>query len=237
MNKDILKQIGLLDGEIKVYLCLLRIGPALVGRINKETGLHRTHIYDLLEKLKEKGLVSTFIESGKNIFSPSPPKKILSYLEEKKENVGSILPELEQLSKLPKDKTQVELFKGKNGLKTVLQDVLNTNKDYLVMGSIKQFETILKFALPQFLKKAEKQKIKERLICDKKEKIIQMTKGSIVRYIKSKFLFPSSFWIYGNKVAIFIWNMPYFAIVINNKAVAKTYKNYFEFFWEISKRG
>ncbi len=77
MERQILKEIGLLDAEIDVYLCLLRIGPSLVSKINQETGLHRTHIYDLLEKLKEKGLVSVFIQSGKNYFKPSPPKRLL----------------------------------------------------------------------------------------------------------------------------------------------------------------
>ncbi len=234
MNKEILKQIGLLDAEIEVYLTLLRIGASLVSRIHKETGLHRTHIYDLLEKLKEKGLVSTFIQSGKKYFNPSPPNKILSYIEEKKDNVLSILPELEQLTTLPKEETHVELFKGKNGIKTVLQDVLNTKQDYCVLGSIQQFENILEFSLPNFLRKVEKLKLKERIISDKKESIIK-TKVGQYKYLKSNYLFPSSFWIYGNKVAIFIWSLPYFAIVIDNEDVSKTYQNYFEFFWELTK--
>jgi sugar-specific transcriptional regulator TrmB len=235
MDKQILKQIGLLDGEIEVYLCLLRIGPSLVSRINKETGLHRTHIYDLLEKLKEKGLVSTFIQSGKKHFSPAPPKKILQYIEEKKISIQSILPELEELTTLPREETHVELFKGKEGLKTVLQDVLHTNKDYSVMGSIKQFETILRFALPQFLKKIESQGIKERIICDKKEHVLKI-KGGTYKYLKTEYLSPSSFWVYGNKIAIFVWHMPYFVIVINNKEVSETYQNYFEFFWKVAEK-
>ncbi len=235
MNKEILKQIGLLDGEIEVYLCLLRIGSSLVSRINKETGLHRTHIYDLLEKLKEKGLVSTFIQSGKKYFKPAPPSKILQYLDEKRETVQTILSDLEQLTKLPREETQVELFKGKEGLKTVLQGVLNTGKDYCVVGSIKQFETILQFALPQFLKKIEKLDVKERILCDKQEKIFKIKTGTY-RYLKSEYLSPSSFWVYGNKVAIFVWNPPYFVIVIDNEDVAETYQNYFEFFWNLAKK-
>jgi len=175
-----------------------------------------------------------FIQSGKKYFNPAPPNKLLNYIEEKKENVLSILPELNQLTTLPKEETHVELFKGKNGLKTVLQDVLNTKKDYCVLGSIQQFENILQFSLPNFLRKVEKLKLKERIISDKKENIIKAKAGKY-RYLKSNYLFPSSFWIYGNKVAIFIWSLPYFAIVIDNEEVAKTYQNYFEFFWELAK--
>ena len=234
MNKEVLKQLGFLDGEIKIYTTLLRIGPSLVSKIHQETGLHRTHIYDLLEKLKEKGLVSTFIQSGKMQFQAAPPSKILSFLEEKKDKVKSILPELEQLTTLSKEETTVQLFKGKEGLKSVLQDVLKTGKDYCIMGNIKQFEQTLEFALPSFLKNIGQMKIKERIICDKKENIIKIKTGTY-KYLQSSFLFPSSFWIYGNKVAIFVWNLPYFCIVIDSKEVAKTYQNYFEFFWELAK--
>lgn len=234
MNKELLKQLGFLDAEIEVYKALLKLGPSMVSRIHQETGLHRTHIYDLLEKLREKGLVSTFIQSGKKHFQAAQPSNILSYIEEKKEAVKEFLPELEQLLKLPREQTTIELFKGKEGLKTIFQDVLKTRKDYCVMGSIKQFEEILQFALPQFLRRIEKLNIKERIICDKKEKVLKIKTGKY-KHLKGDYLFPSSFWIYGEKVAIFVWHLPYFGIVINNKDVAKTYNNYFEFFWRLAE--
>ncbi|MAG02983.1 hypothetical protein CMI42_06605 [Candidatus Pacearchaeota archaeon] len=234
MNKETLKQIGFLDGEIEVYKSLLRLGPSLVSKIHQEAGLHRTHIYDLLEKLKEKGLVSVFIQSGKKHFKAVNPSRILSYIDERKSVVKEFLPELEKIMKADKEETSVELFKGKEGLKTVLQEVLKVKKDYSVMGSIKQFENILEFALPSFLKQIEKLKIKERILSDKKEKIKKIKTGRY-KYLDYGYLFPSSFWIYGNKVAIFVWHLPYFVIVIDNKSVAETYQNYFEFFWRLAK--
>lgn len=234
VDKEILKEIGFLDAEITVYLALLRLGPSLAGRISKETGHHRTHVYDLLEKLREKGLVSTFIQSGKKIFKPYTPDKLLHYLEEKKDTIRTILPELERLTKLPKEETQVELFKGKEGLKTVFQDVLKMKSDYFVMGALGRFENIFKYTLPQFLKKVEKLGIKERVLCDEKEKVTRIKTGKY-RYLQSDYLFPSSFWVYKNKVAIFIWRLPYFAIVITSEEVANTYRNYFDFFWKLAK--
>lgn len=234
MNKEILRQIGFLDAEIEVYLSLMRTGPCMVSRLNKETGLHRTHIYDLLEKLREKGLVSIFIESGKKHFQAAPPENILAYLEEKKAAVKELMPEMQKLMTIPTEETQIELFKGKNGLKTALQDVLKTQKDYCVIGSIKKFEEIIEFAFPHFLKEVEKRNIKERIICDRKEKIIEIRTG-IYKFLNDDYLFPSSFWIYGHKVLIFVWHLPYFAILIKNKDVAKTYQNYFEFFWRLAK--
>ena len=77
MDKEILKQIGLLDAEIEIYLAVLRLGSTSVTALYKETAIHRTHIYDLLEKLKEKGLVSEFLQSGVKYFQATPPRKLL----------------------------------------------------------------------------------------------------------------------------------------------------------------
>ena len=53
-----LKQIGLTDNEIKVYLTLLKIGPSIVSKIAERSGLYRPYVYDTLERLQEKALVS-----------------------------------------------------------------------------------------------------------------------------------------------------------------------------------
>src|SRR3989338_319245 len=234
MDKTILKSIGLLDAEIEVYLALLRIGAASVTVLHKDTGLHRTHIYDLLEKLKEKGLVSEFVSSGLKCFHAVAPRRILGYLDEKKTAVESLIPNLEGLMKQRTEETIVELYKGKEGLKTILLDILQTKKNYVVMGSIKQFETILEFALPHFLKKIEKAGIKERILCDKKENVIKIKTG-YYRRIRSEQLLPSSFWVYGSNVALFVWDMPYYVILIKNKDIAQTYVTYFEYFWKRAK--
>ena len=54
MDKRILERAGLSKGEVEIYLALLKLGASLVSKIAQETGLHRTNIYDTLEKLKEK---------------------------------------------------------------------------------------------------------------------------------------------------------------------------------------
>ena len=58
MDLEILKQLGLIDNEIKVYLLLLRRGPSLASDVAEETNLHRTHAYDILKSLIEKSIVS-----------------------------------------------------------------------------------------------------------------------------------------------------------------------------------
>jgi len=55
VDKTILKEIGLQEGEITLYLALLKLKETTATQIAQHTGVHRSHIYDLIEKLKEKG--------------------------------------------------------------------------------------------------------------------------------------------------------------------------------------
>jgi len=136
--------------------------------------------------------------------------------------------------KLPKEQTHVELFKGKEGIKNIFQDIVQTGAHSYVMGSIVKLEKVMGHIIPQYLKNLEKAGLKETLICDRREKILLMKTGTY-RYLDGNYMFPSTFIIYGLKVAIFIQTPPYFGIVINNKDVADSYMQYFKFFWKIAK--
>ena len=65
MELEYLRKIGLTSGEIKVYSAVLEIGASSLNKIHEKTGIERRNIYDILNKLIEKGLVSYVIERGK----------------------------------------------------------------------------------------------------------------------------------------------------------------------------
>jgi len=45
-----LERIGLLKNDRTVYLALLEIGSATVSQLVKKIGLHRSYVYDILDK-------------------------------------------------------------------------------------------------------------------------------------------------------------------------------------------
>src|SRR3989338_8371900 len=101
MDEKILERVGLSKGEIEVYLVLLKLGSSLVSKVAQETGLHRTNIYDTLEKLREKGLVSYVIKENMKYYSSSNPDKLLDYVKEREAEIMSILPELKGYLNVP----------------------------------------------------------------------------------------------------------------------------------------
>ena len=66
--KEILKDLGLLENELAIYLALLKIGSSTAATIADKTGLYRPYVYDNLNRLMEKGIVSVVLKDNKKHF-------------------------------------------------------------------------------------------------------------------------------------------------------------------------
>lgn len=234
MDKKILERAGLSKGEIEVYLVLLKLGSSLVSKIAQETGLHRTNIYDTLEKLREKGLVSYVIKENRKYYSASNPDKLLDYIKERETEIASILPELKGYLNISRSESIVEVYKGKEGLKSVLKDILKESQDYVVLEEEGYIQKVLPHFYPQFNAQLNKSKIKVRVLTKDVKNIVKRSLMQI-RSLPEFISFPSATAIYGNKVAIFVWDEPYHAILIKSKQVADSYRSFFEALWKQAK--
>jgi sugar-specific transcriptional regulator TrmB len=228
MDKRILSRAGLSKGEIEVYLTLLKRGASPVSAIAKSTGLHRTNIYDTLEKLREKGLVSHVVRGGGKHFSASAPVRLVDYLKEREEEVRSVLPELSSYARLPRSEASVEIYQGKEGMKTVLKDILEEGKDYCVFEEEGHIERALPHFFAQFNARLDRAGIRVRALA---KGPIATRKGMALRTLPEFIAFPAATAVYGSKVAIFVWDEPYHAILIRSAQVAGSYRNFFELLW------
>jgi sugar-specific transcriptional regulator TrmB len=80
MNLSILKNIGLSDGEVKIYNTLLEQGELSAGAIIKASGLKRGDCYNKIYALKKKGLIEEFAKNKKKYFMLEHPNKIEEYI-------------------------------------------------------------------------------------------------------------------------------------------------------------
>ncbi len=234
MDLETLKELGLSDKEVRIFLALLRFGTITATKVAQETNIDRTTSYRFLSSLIDKGLVSYVIRNNIKYFTAAHPKKLVEDLTNKIEKVQNILPELEMLTKLPKEETKVEVYKGKEGLKTVMKDILRGKKSYTFIGEVEKFFTELSFYAVQWLRSVERERIRGRLICNENTQF-QVAKTERYRLISKSFISQISTWTYGNKTALFIWSNPLYAIVIENDDVAKSNLNFFNFLWDGAK--
>ena len=232
--QEILKKLGLEHKEIEVYLVLLKMGSTTASQVSKETNIDRATTYRYLDSLAHKGLLGYVIKNNVKYYNPAPPEKILEDLKEKTREYEEILPKLQALTKLPKEETIVELYKGKEGITTILKDILTEGKDYYVFGAEEKFEEILPVFSQQFLKRAEKQGMSENLIINKGTKLTKIRTGKYKTLTKN-LLAPITTVVYGDKTALLIWSEPSYGILIKGKDVSKANKEYFKHLWEKAK--
>lgn len=157
--RETLKKIGLGRNESKIYLTLSKLGPSMAGRIAKESNIDRSACYDSLKALIKKGLIKYAIEANRKKFSAEPPKILLNFINEKRELIKDILPDLEKSFNPESEKSNLTMYKGFKGLKSVFEDLLNNAKENLVIDSSGKFVEKMPFYAPHFIKGLEKNKI------------------------------------------------------------------------------
>lgn len=238
MEREVLKELGLNERETSIYLTLLKEKITTPSKISKLTKINRTTVYLDLEKLIQKGLVTSFTKNSKKHFQATNPNKLLEMLEEKKDKVKKILPKLENLYS-PRTELNVELFEGKQGIKKVYEDIIQTNQDILVLGATGKSYEVLKYYYPNILKKALKSNIRERCLANSSaKKAMQKHPSKLikVKYLPKENDVEVTTIIYSNKIAhLSLKEDKIYAILITEENLNKTYRNHFEILWSFIK--
>lgn len=240
MDTTILEELGLSQGEIKVYLTLLKLGTTKVGNIIEKSAMASSAVHNSLNSLLEKGLVS-FIKKGKiKYYNSSPPEYIGNFTKQKLQIFNEeILPELKQTAKLSSDKQEAEVFEGIKGVTTALN---------LMIEDSKKGEDYFFFSSYSSGKNQEIQEFFEKYDFNRKEKGLNV-KGLAPRelkhlfekrrYLKMKYPLipiPADISMCKNCVVIISWSEKPICYLLRSKEITEMYIEYFKKVWEMSKQ-
>ncbi|MFH1780135.1 MAG: helix-turn-helix domain-containing protein [Candidatus Micrarchaeota archaeon] len=228
-NLDALREI-LTENEAKVYLTLLEQGSLKAGKTAKEASLDRSSTYNALNSLIRKGFVSYVKIGTVKWFQPSNPEKLQSFLHRKISAIEEILPELKKKHSAAKLEENVRLYKGLEGVRTVLEDIVRSKELNRIFGSEGQVEESMPLFARKFISTLQKNKIPVKSIV-REGRSLKSAKYRQVKSIPMRVKSPVVTNVYGNKIAIILWSNPPEAILIENKRAADTYKEFFDFMW------
>ena len=237
MNLQELKVLGLTQGEIKVYTAVLNTGISSINDIHEKTGLERRGIYDILNKLIEKGLVTYTIEKGRRTYQIAPPNKISQEIEQREkelENLKSLIPDIEQTYKSAKPKINLEVFRGKEGIKALFEHMLDYKENFFIGGGFYIMD-LLPHYWPQYNERRIKRKVHwySLSLPETKKRKVPETRLLDLRYLpKGLSTNPAVIFIFGDKVANVLWGEEWFAFMIESKEIAESYRKYFKYLWE-----
>ncbi len=233
--EKVLEKMGFSPNEVKVYLVLNDNGSSKAGTVAKLAGMDRSSCYNALRSLQDKGVVSYVLIGKVKWFQADDPKQLLEYLRVQEEDIKEVLPALQERYKAVKVKGQVRLFKGIKGVKAVFQDIIRTGKDNCVFGNESQLEERIPDYQPQFVRQLKENNIFVKELV-REGRGTKTSNPKATRYVPKAIESPVVTNIYGDKIALIIWTDIPEAIIIENAAAAKAYRNYFEFMWENAKK-
>lgn len=247
-TESILEEIGLTKNEIKVYLSLLELGATTSGPIIKKTGIHTSKVYDSLERLAEKGLVSHVIIANTKHFKAVNPDRLLDFLEDKKRKISDqekeikeILPALKLKQQLVGDETEAEIFRGWKGMETVYKMMLKVLKkgdsNYVFGASLGEDKKRVKAFFNRHALRLAKLKIKQKIIFNESargniEETVQRPHLNQVRHMEHTT--PAEINIWADRTMIVILRKKPMVILVKDKTVAESFKKYFNVMWAIA---
>jgi sugar-specific transcriptional regulator TrmB len=246
MYEELLRDIGLSPNESRVYEALLKTGESSVQDISLKSKVHRRNVYDSLNKLMEKGLASEVFVKGEKNFKATNPRRFVELLKEKEEKVNKILPEMQSKYEAVEEKEEAYLYKGIEGFKNYLQDILKTKETVYFIGA-KAFwlDERLKHYLPHFDRERKKLGIKFMHLFDyevkeQKPEILKLV-GKPYKFLPKEYSSRTAVDIFGDYVVTFVGVKPGqleeepMMFVMKSKKLSEGYKKFFQFMWDYCK--
>jgi sugar-specific transcriptional regulator TrmB len=232
-----LEKAGLSDKQTKVYLACLELGASSVKKISQKAGLIRTTVYEILESLKQKGFVNTFLNKTVRYYSAEEPEQIIRLAENNIESLKSVLPELRALGGEARQRPAVRFYQGKEGIKLIMEEILKEAKELISFGSADDLFREIGEYQQIFVKKRVENKIPLRVILRdtpkaRERKNLEIQQLRQVRLLSSASEFNGLIFIWNNKIAMFSFKSDLIGIVTESKVLAATERALFDGLWD-----
>ncbi len=238
-------ELGLTNGEARVYLALIKLGQSTVGPIVKHSKVAYSNIYEILSRLIEKGFVTYIIKSKVKYFQATKLSSLEDYLSKKEQEIflqrRSLKETMLKLEEIQQTKTdsEAEVFIGLKGLRSAYEKLFSnkTKKHenlffYIYQEEFKEKSDTFYLNLQNTLTRY----IPTRGIVNKEYKNSEFIKNIKFNIRFVDFPIPGNIDIYQDKVLIISWKSPIMGVFIQSEQISENLKNYFEGIWKVSKK-
>ncbi|HII15528.1 MAG TPA: hypothetical protein HA362_04415 [Nanoarchaeota archaeon] len=237
MIEDILQEIGLNRSESVCYTALAELGQSKAGAIVKKTGIPSSKIYEVMDKLAKRGLVTYVIRNNVKHYQASSPKALVAYIEEKKKQVEQALPEL-MLKQKTQAKQSVELYEGQKAIFTLFTSLISDAKpkeSYLVFSINEENKTEQANLFFRNLAARRKEKrLDVRLL--KNIKYYSKEKHTKLKLRYTSFNLPQGITIFRDYVVLLSWVESPAAVKLESRAFAGQLREFFMDLWKRAKQ-
>ena len=133
---SIFESIGFSKNEIKVYLDLVKQESSTALEISKRTGIHRSNTYDIIRSLISKGFIREMSIESKRVFRALHPDRLKGYLDQKRQEVENVLPELTKYARQHGTTASASwISEGIFVAREILMDLLKLKSSIIMFGA------------------------------------------------------------------------------------------------------
>ena len=247
-----LKEIGLTEGEIKVYTSLLGLGLSTKGIIASTARVSESKVYEILNRLKDKGLVM-FVQKRlgrKEVmhYKAANPIMLKELLQKRRDEidresrlVDTILPSLQAQMQITATEYSAVIYQGLKGIMTHNSEVLEHVKKgdtWIAMGvrsdKPSEYNAYWVKFFTQYSKKGGRAQV---IFVDRGTWYYNQMKA-IKNIAVAHFagVSPAAVAVYHNRVIIYHYGEAPGCLAITNKDVAASFRGFFESLWSLAEK-
>lgn len=227
-SKHILRGLGLTENQTAVYFAALELGQATVQDLARKSGVKRTSIYNFIDELKERQLLTETKKRRRGLYAAAHPQQLIEMERTRIKELEDALPELLSIHNKSRKRPRVTFYEGVSGIQDVYGDMLKDKKEILAWEDLEH----MKIALPPsfyeyFPAERARRGITFKSILRDSSVAHEMVKRQVGLLRESKFIqtgdLKTEINIYSNKVALMSFRSdPPFAVLIEDPSIAET---------------
>jgi sugar-specific transcriptional regulator TrmB len=239
MFKQKLIKLGFTNNLATVYTALIDLGKSRGSDIAVHTKLHRSVVYNELDELIERGLVSKTKTGSCFLFQANNPEYLVDEVKQKQLLAQSVLEDIKDRQK--EAPTKIAVLEGLDAYKKFKNKSLELEEgDTVHIISAANLNVVSQemdsFWLKHHRRRANK-KINAKFLFDnstdsKAVVFREELDNTEIKYLPFNTDLPFWFEILGDKVGIGVPSKEPYLFTIESEDVAKAFKNFFDYFWK-----
>lgn len=236
---ELMQALGLSEQEVAVYLAALELGESNIQEISRKSGVKRTSIYNFIDVLKERQLLSEIKKGKRRLYSAVSPHHLVDEQKSKVTSMERLIPQLLAIQNNVKNKPRVSFYQGLEGIKEIYRMTL---RDKQTIYAWEDLDHALNTLPPQFAKSYTEQRAAKKIharCIDRDTKVARewTAKNNIRLARESRFITSEEFGteinVFGNKVAFFRWDKDNpFGVVIEDPGIATAVRVAWQELWD-----
>ena len=242
-----LKEYGLSDKEVVIFLYLVQNNRLSAYNIAKATNIFKSTCYDVLERLIEKGFISKISENNKTLYISRDITEIIGVAKSKEELLVSLIPKINNFEST--EETYVKNINSKDSyivINTKISELVKKGKlTYVyILGNVPDLSTFSsKIYVERLVKELVKSNIIKKINCkgiwDKKYKNDPFMKQFNLlgdnRFLDFLPTHTTTI-IFDDHLEYLFLNPSPNVIEIKNKKISEEMKYIFELLWKTAKK-